>query len=53
VRSFADALPVAPLTYQLRRDHLEFEALGFAKPGDSQAFSERLGGQRSLTIDSW
>lgn len=46
VRGFANALSVAPLTYHLRCDGLDFVVFCFVRPEDADAFCERFGGER-------
>lgn len=46
VRSFADALSVAPVSYSLRRGDLEYVVFCFAKPEDAEIFCERFEGER-------
>ena len=46
VRRFAEAFSVAPRTFWVHRDDLDFVLFCFAKPEDAQAFSEQFGGER-------
>jgi len=54
VHTFAEAFSVAPRTFWVHRDDLDFVVFCFAKPEDAQAFSEQFGGERlaaPLVID--
>ncbi len=46
VYTFAEAFSVAPRTFWVRRDDLDFEVFCFAKPEDADAFCEQFGGKR-------
>jgi hypothetical protein len=46
LHGFAETSSVAPRTYALRRDNLDFVVFCFAKSEDAQAFREQFGGER-------
>jgi hypothetical protein len=46
VYSFAEAFSVAPRTFSVRRDDLDFVVFCFARPEDAEAFCEQFGGER-------
>jgi hypothetical protein len=46
VHGFAEILSVAPRTFHMRRDDLDFVVFCFTKPEDAQAFCDRFGGER-------
>jgi hypothetical protein len=45
VRRVADALSVAPLTYHIRRDDLDYVVFCFVRPEDAQVFVMCFGGK--------
>ena len=45
VHTFAEAFSVAPRTFWVRRDDLDFVVFCFAKAEDAQAFAKRFGGE--------
>ncbi len=45
--AFADALSVAPRSFHMRRDDLDFVVFCFGKPEDAEALCRSFGGERA------